>query len=359
MKLSLPLLHLAFVIAVSHSRLWAQPAVQQMYAHCINVGQGDATLIEFPCGAVLIDAGAQDDDAADHLVRYLKAFFQRRTDLIQTLEAVYITHPHKDHTFALKRVFQNFTVKRLVENGQDYGSGIASVRWARRHALTNHVAIRTVINSEVMKGGNREGLTDEVIDPLFCTKCDPKIAVLSGQWDQNPGWPKKEFENNNNHSLVIRVEFGESSLMFTGDLEEDAIKSFLGYYEQGSSQTDVLDVDVYHVGHHGSHNATTEDWLAAMTPSIAVISVGQWDNGRGTKNPFTTWAYGHPRRTTIEMLGRKLTGKRSSSIQVNLGTASRRFFPVVVRKKIYATAWDGDTTIRASLNHEFEVSRNN
>jgi competence protein ComEC len=329
----------------------------RMAAHCVNVGQGDATLLEFPCGAVLVDAGAQDEDAADHLLNYLDQFFQRRSDLSRTLEAVYITHPHRDHTFALRRVMETFQVRRLIENGQDFGSGISAVRWARSRAASGHMTLRPVLNSEIMKDGNRVGLHDDSVDPLRCETCDPRITILSGQWDQNPGWPSEEFKNNNNHSLVIRVEFGESSFLFSGDLEVDAIKSFLSYYELDDTPSDVLDADVYHVGHHGSHNATTRGWLSAMSPTIAVISCGRWDYGKGTQNPFTTWAYGHPRRATVQLLAQSISGKRSEPVLANLATGTKRFFPVLIRQRIYATAWDGDTVIHASLNNAFSVSR--
>src|SRR5207244_4282236 len=105
--------------------------------------------------------------------------------------------------------------------------------------------------SEVMSNSNRAGLSDAVIDPLKCTNCDPAIVVLSGQWDQEPGWSKSEYHNNNNHSLVIRVEFGELWFLFPGDLEEDGIKSLLAYYEEGGNPPDVFDVDIYHAGTTG------------------------------------------------------------------------------------------------------------
>ena len=273
-----------------------------------------------------------------------------------TLAAVYITHPHKDHTDALKRVLLSFSTKRFIENGQDYGSGIASVRWTRSVAAQRQSTLRNVRNSEFMSTGSRAGLTDEVIDPLRCERCDPEIVILSGQWEQNPGWPADEFKNNNNHSLVIRVAFGEASFLFPGDLEEHAIHSLLEYYTEGGHLSPLFDVGVYHVGHHGSHNATTQAWLDAMTPTIAVISMGRWDFGKGTANPFTTWAYGHPRRVTVDLLARNITGQRNSPIRANLATRSKSFFPVIVKKRIYATGWDGDTTIRASLHNELVVT---
>jgi competence protein ComEC len=359
MKTRLHWVVLTILWASTAVRVWGQPAIPQMFAHCINVGQGDATLLEFPCGAVLIDAGGHDDESSGRLVAYLRNFFRRRQDLTNTLAAIYLTHPHKDHTYSLRQVVQNFVTKRFVDNGQDLGSGIAAVRWVRTNATQKEIVLREIHNDEVMKNGNKKGLTDGVIDPLRCDTCDPEILILSGQWDSNPGWTKNEFENNNNHSLVIRVDFGESSFLFTGDLEEDGIDSFLRHYETASSHSDILDVDIYHVGHHGSHNATTTNLLQALTPVMAVISAGKWDDGKGTKNPFTTWAYGHPRRKTVELLSQFVPGTRSEVIQVNLGTGPRRFFPTIVRKKIYATPWDGNTTIRATLHRDFRVTRNN
>src|SRR3954468_19578528 len=115
---------LTIIAFAAISSIAAEPT---MTAHFINVGQGAAALLEFPCGAVLIDAGGQDDDSTERLINYLRNFFADRTDLNGTLQAIYITHPHKDHTLALKRVVNGFTSKRFIENGQDSGSGIANV----------------------------------------------------------------------------------------------------------------------------------------------------------------------------------------------------------------------------------------
>ncbi len=139
-----------FVSLTSCGLLLAQPdSSPQMYAHFINVGQADSTLLEFPCGAVLIDAGAQDTAYQDKLIQYLNTFFQGRPELTNTLEAVFITHPHIDHTFALKRVVQDFNVKRFIENGQTRGSGVANINWVRSEAPQRHITLRTILNSEV------------------------------------------------------------------------------------------------------------------------------------------------------------------------------------------------------------------
>src|SRR5689334_2104015 len=83
-----------------------------MNAHYINVGQGAAVLLEFPCGAILIDAGAQDDHYKKNLVDYLTKFFDRRKDLNKTIALLMITHPHIDHNEALKEVADKFRIER-------------------------------------------------------------------------------------------------------------------------------------------------------------------------------------------------------------------------------------------------------
>src|SRR5437868_3907490 len=103
---SLPLrVTVAIVLATTFlSQLLAGDEGPEMQAHFIDVGQGACTLLEFPCGALLIDTGAQDNDHVDQLVEYLRSFFRRRADLNNTLASVIITHPHIDHSRGLKAV---------------------------------------------------------------------------------------------------------------------------------------------------------------------------------------------------------------------------------------------------------------
>src|SRR5437868_5347455 len=96
-------------LLATHTTLRAQED-NIMYAHYINVGQAAAVLLEFPCGAVLIDAGAQDDSYQKQLIGYLGNFFARRRDLDSTLALVMVTHPHIDHNKALDKVAQTFRV---------------------------------------------------------------------------------------------------------------------------------------------------------------------------------------------------------------------------------------------------------
>jgi competence protein ComEC len=73
-----------------------------------------------------------------------------------------------------------------------------------------------ISDTEVTATGG-QGLTDEIIDPVVCAGVNPRIRVLSGEQKTNPGWPQREFDDENNHSVVIRIDFGEASFLFTGD----------------------------------------------------------------------------------------------------------------------------------------------
>lgn len=121
--------------------LWSH-AEEAMHAHFINVGQGDATLLEFPCGAILIDAGAQDAANVDVLVNYLEDFFKRRSDLKNTLNTILITHNHIDHTRALRSVIEKFTVQNYIDNGQLGGPGTGNPNWIRKQVDAGMLSVQ-------------------------------------------------------------------------------------------------------------------------------------------------------------------------------------------------------------------------
>jgi competence protein ComEC len=340
--------------------LVALPAVSQprpaMTAHFIDVGQAHATLLEFPCGAMLIDAGSQDDEHETRLVEYLDAFFDRRADLDRTLDSILITHNHLDHTRSLQRVVEAFTVERYIDNGFTTGSGRGGPNWLRREVAAGRrqVTVRDIPDSVIDAAAGRRGLTDGDIDPIACAGRDPAIRVLGGRFDENPGWPDGEFENQNNHSVITRVDFGTASFLFMGDLEEAAIDLLVDHY--GDAEGGPLDVDVLQVGHHGSHNATTAGLLDAVTPRVAVIPVGEWTFGRRGGN-YTTFAFGHPRRDVVDLLAHYMTRRRTPAKTVKVAEGARRFRDMRVANAIYATGWDGTVRVVARAGNDITVYR--
>jgi len=319
----------------------------QMRVHLIDVGQGCATLIEFPCAAILIDAGGETNElynSSDYLKTFIEDFFDRRPDLNNTLHCVYITHPHKDHTLGVPLILEDpYVILNVVTDGLEKGSGKPGQ--VKLHRLVQQreenddpaddIGFEAVYNNEI---GNT-GITNAVIDPVNCSGTNPVIKILWGTSATNPGWSSTAFDNANNHSLVIKIQYGSSSLLITGDLEETAQYNLIAKYEG----TTELDADVYIVGHHGSKNGTHQNFLNKITPKMALIGVG--DPARQLS--WTAWAYGHPNKGILDKLQNKLTATRSP-ITVKAGTAAKTFVNYPVTKAIYTTAWDGNVTLEAN-----------
>jgi hypothetical protein len=191
------------------------------------------------------------------------------------------------------------------------------------------------------------GLTNEVIDPVACDGIDPRIRILWGQVRDASGWWPDDFEDENNHSLAIRIDYGAASILFTGDLEETeepgnraGIERLLEKYDG----TDLLDVDVYQVGHHGSHNGTTPELLAAMSPKIAVISSGPPCERGG----YTAWTHGHPRELTVRDLEAGVSLSRPAPTPVSTFLGQRQRHERTVTRAIYSTSWQGAVVLRAA-----------
>ncbi|MFS2185652.1 ComEC/Rec2 family competence protein [Mucilaginibacter sp. Mucisp84] len=338
---------------------YGQAANDDMYAHFIDVGQGQAILLEFPKGAVLIDAGGQPDRES-YLIGYLKNFFLRRADLHNTLNGVFITHQHVDHNIGLQDVAANFTVLNYVDNGNKRVTPTEHNQvWMQHHATAAGTHYLAVTFGDVTANHHTSGYTDDVVDPVT-GPVDPKIVVYSGGFTDKPeGWSNKAYQNENNHSLVIRVDYGKSSFLFSGDLEEEGIQQVLSYYHD----THVLDADVMQVGHHGSKNATDEDWLKAVTPKYAVISCGHWNYGRkedGSVKPLTTYAYAHPNGGIIRNIEAYATASRlPTTDSVGVKGSFRGSIPVfevmTIDHAVYATAWDGTVVVEASSQGSYEI----
>jgi competence protein ComEC len=320
----------------------------KMRVHLIDIGQGAATLVEFSCGAILIDTGGEEHrrfDSTKNLMEYLKAFFASRPDLKDTLALLVLTHPHVDHTRAAPIVLGELGVENLVTDGHVTSSGGKQQRTAINTAKRKRIPSEVITSGKVPKGG----LTSPVIDPINCPDGDPDIRVLWGAVDSaSVRWGSKELENYNNHSVVVRISLGKSSILITGDLEDDGIDSLLAKH----AGTNALDVDVYQVGHHGSYNATTKSLLRALTPKLALIACGPYDR----RSTWTAWAYGHPRAVTIGLLEEAMRGappRPTAVVPVAIG--AKKFEGWEITAPIYTTAWDGDVIVTMFADGRIET----
>jgi competence protein ComEC len=340
-----------------------------MVLHFIDIGQGDATLLEFPCGAVLIDTGGEQNELFDSnkaLLAHLDAFFERRKDLQRTLDLLLITHPHIDHNRSAIAVLDRYRVRGVVDNGadkphshddgtEDPGASqqMAVHQWLREHPQDPPITYLGVGARDVPS----EGLTNAVIDPVAgcaASAVDPKLTVLWGTVTEDL---RTYGENPNNHSVVVRVDFGSASALFTGDLELIGLSRLASRYE---AHPELLDVDIYQVGHHGSKNATAQYQMEMMSPRVAVISMGPYERDI----PWTARKYGHPNIIALEHMVHPFSGVRArrSPIEVWIGLKGawkdekkEVFERRTVDRAIYATGWDGTVTITANANGWLDI----
>jgi len=309
----------------------------QMKAHFINVGQADSILLEFKSAAILIDAGGEDTGNSrdrDHLVGFLNEFFTRRTDLNRTIHSLIVSHPHKDHTLNIMAVLQNFKVKNLMDGGGETGSGIDENRQARAFAEANNIIYNRIPDNRI----GRNGYTTPLLRALARTPSQVDLRFLAGF---------RGCRNENNDTLALLVRYKSTTMLFSGDAQdtgETGCQAEIKHMLQRYRGTSRLNVDLYKVGHHGSHNGSSVDFLRAMSPKISVLSAGSKD----TRSPggFHAFQFGHPRENIVKMLEDATTMRRPSPVTVYTMTGQEQILDNRrVEKAVYCTCWDGDIVV--------------
>jgi len=219
----------------------------------LDVGQGDAILITQGNRQTLIDGGRNGKLLLNKLGKYIP-FWDRE------IEAVIVTHPDQDHIAGLIDVFKNYQVGAVIRTG------------ARSEAETFRV-FEEKINQE--KAENVGALKNVFLQ--FPQGPEIKILYpfsLADDSDKN---------NSNAGSVAVKLAWGKNSFIFTGDLPgENEIKLVNENFD--------LKTDVLKIAHHGSKYSTTEEFLNAVQPEDAIISVGKNNT------------YGHPGKEVIDRL---------------------------------------------------------
>jgi len=214
--------------------------------HFIDVGQGDAILIDLKETEVLIDGGDRSPDCVDYLEDFVDG----------DLEVMVATHPHADHIGGLIDVLKEFTVQQVWHNGdtstsKTYAFFMAAVESERAevHIARLHDTIKAGdLSLFVHHPANLEGTT-------------------------------------NNNSIVLSLKYGDIDFMFMGDAEQEAESEMTML-----SSVQLPQVEVLKVGHHGSRTASSQAFIDIIQPETAIIMCGDGNT------------YGHPHEEALSTL---------------------------------------------------------
>ncbi|MDZ7586238.1 MAG: ComEC/Rec2 family competence protein [Patescibacteria group bacterium] len=234
--------------------IWQWPDNKLHLIFC-NVGQGDAILLEYKTYQILVDGGP--DNSVLSCLGKAMPFWDRK------IELVILTHPEADHLTGLIEVVKRYQVGKLLKTEAEHSTPEFA-------ALTAAILKRKVVVQELMAG-----------DKIKLNQLN--LTIL---WPVNKG--ESFVKGFNQWATVILGQYGNFRFLLTGDISAAEEETML-------SLGSLRPVEVLKVAHHGSRFSSSQAFLQAVRPKLAVISVG--------KNSF-----GHP---TPEVLARlKAVGSR-------------------------------------------------
>lgn len=228
---------------------------KELKVNFLDVGQGDAILIQTPFGQNILVDGGPDDTVLKRLGGEMLPWDKK-------IDLMILTHPHADHITGLIDVIKNYQVEKILYTGALHTTP-QFLEWLKL-VKGRKIPLTIIDRPQTIQLGE---------------KCEIQIIYpfksLAGQ----------SVANLNNSSIVFKLIYGQTSFLFMGDaeseVEDELIKSGM-----------PLKADVLKVGHHGSSDATSEGFLKMVSPQFAVIEVGRGND------------FGHPSGRVIKRLER-------------------------------------------------------
>lgn len=213
-------------------------AAQALKIQMLNIGQGDSILIRTASQVIMIDTG--DVDERERFTALLKK------EKITQIDKLIITHPHADHLGGAYVLLKDFSVKKVYDNGQPANTSTyrTYMKWIQKQK----------IDYEQLWAGKVLDFGGNV-----------KFQVLSPTAQD-----VKQGEDLNNNSIVGKLTYGGFSMLFTGDSEAEMEKTLLHKYDKETLKSTLLKSP-----HHGSKTSSNRNYLKAVAPEAALISVGE------------------------------------------------------------------------------------
>ncbi len=275
--------------------------------YALDVGQGDGLLVISPKGkSILIDAGPTE--AGNDVVTALHNHGVKQIDLMVA------THPHADHIGGMRKVFDNFRIRKFLDSGQTYGS-------ATYEKLLREIQDNKTPYIKAVRGQSIEIEPDIKFDvygppdPLFTDKDIGKDRSVQ-----------------NANSVVLRLSYGTFSMLFTGDAEFETEDRMM---KAGAN----LKATILKIGHHGSRHATSGKFLTTVAPQFAIISVGANND------------YGHPAQLTMDRLKTAKIKTLRTDLQgeIEIFSDGKIFDARPTRETTLAKTWSGRESVKNEL----------
>ena len=252
-------------------------ALADLTVYFLDVGQGDCAIIECDGEVMIIDGGLKGKSDKIHTVIDEKHFTR--------FKYMVATHPDNDHIGGLPAVLESASVEYIFSPVKDDDAPRFQTLKQKASEKKNKIVIPYNNNDREYSLGGATVI-------FYNSEREKKSVARSiGDWFGNifANDEPNEDKENNDISLVVKIIYGETSFLFTGDIEKDAEKRLL--------EADIdLSADVLKVAHHGSDTSSTDAFLSSVNPQYAVISCGK--------------GYGHPKQDTLTKL-RKLADLKS------------------------------------------------
>lgn len=236
------------------SLIYTRGAENKLVVNFLDVGQGDAILIQAPKGEILIDGGP-GRQVLEKLGEILP-FSDRKIELI------IMTHPDADHINGLVEVLKNYQVDEVIETGVT-NDNKAYAEWQKLIKDKN-------IKDTIAKKGDKIDLGEGV--------------ELNFMWPES-NLAGQKIENTNNTSIVNFLDWGNMDVALTGDAETAVLDKI-------AEENSGIKIEILKQAHHGSKNGVSQKFYETFKPDVSVISVG-------AKN-----RYGHPDQDTLDILGK-------------------------------------------------------
>lgn len=224
--------------------------------HFIDVGQGDCSLIKWEGAAMLIDCGEREQ--SETVLKYLKK------QGVKKLDYIIATHPHSDHIGGMGEIISAMEVGKVIAPRVSDGMTPTTKTYER--------FLQALKEKSLKLTAAKPGTTYTLSDASAAEKIPPKFEVLA---------PVEDYDDLNNYSVVIRLIYGSTSYLFTGDAEKQAELDIL---QSGAE----VNSDVLKMGHHGSSTSSCGEFYEEVSPEICVIQCGEGNS------------YGHPHKETME-----------------------------------------------------------